>query len=320
MNPPIIDTTRAILFRRVYNDDSGMPEYPQGSTRSEVIPFDCDAHKFSLVNRIIDHPELLEPYLLGPIQSVRLRRHGDPQTRQGLEFAMSTKLSDELRDKDVPRYANHIDAPGGAAEHDHEVSMTFDVSHHAAKIELALWIEAKLFHAFVHPDAAIYYTAITNVTEHPGYSPPYRAAHPMAVPISDPFGVAAPAAAPAPANPPAPSNQFAADSDNNDDNLPDAAVIQEIVDDQEERVAAAVNADSDDDSGIPQPDPDSDEDDDEWGEADPVPLASAESSAGAETDAQMLRRVSDELFAVQQEMPDQLYLRLSNALKRRRPN
>ena len=123
MNPPIVETSRAILFRRVYNDDSGMPDYPQGSTRTEVIPFDdCDSHKFSLVNRIIDHPKALEPYLHGPIQSVRVWRHGDLQSRQALEFAMSTKLSDELRDKDVPRYANHIDAPGGAAEHDPRMS------------------------------------------------------------------------------------------------------------------------------------------------------------------------------------------------------
>ena len=89
-----------------------------------------------------------------------------------------------------------------------------------------------------------------------------------------------------------------------------------------------VNADSDDDDEnvdddesappVPDPDPSDDEDEDDWGEGEPVPVPVPVASASADTDAQMLRRVSDELFAVQREMPDQVYLRLSNALKRRR--
>ena len=216
MNRPVVSTARAILFRRAYTDDSGMPDYPQGTTRCEIIPFDTDVQKLFLVSRIIDHPEDFEPYFIGPIRPVHVHRHGDEEPYQALEFAMSTKLDDELRDKDVPRYVNHIDTQGREADHDHEVSMTFDVSHHVAKLELARWIEAKLFHAFVHTDAAIYYTAITKVTE-------------------------------------------------------------------------------------------------PW-EPVPVPVA------GSDTDAQMLRRISNELFAVKRQMPDHLYVRLSNALKRRRPD
>ena len=263
MDRPVVYTKRAILFRRAYNDDSGMPEYPYGSTRCEVIQFDTEVNKLFLVDRLIDHPEDFAPYLIGPVKSARVFPHGD-DPYNAVEFAMSTKLNDELRDTDVPRYVNHIDPSDRTAHYDHEVSMTFDVSHHAAKIELVRWIEAKLFHAFVHPDAAIYYTAITNVRERPGVSPPYHAVHPVA-------------AQPAPAQP--------------------------------------APADSDDDSGM-QPE---EEEDDDWDELPPpVPVPAREPVRESDTDAQMLRRVSDELFAVQREMPDQVYLRLSNALKRRR--
>jgi len=280
MNRPVVSTTRAILFRRAYNDDSGLPDYLYGSTRTEVIPFDTDVQKFFLVQRIIDHPEDLAPYLIGPIKSVRVFPHGD-DPYNAVEFAMSTKLTDELRDIDVPRYVNHIDPTDRAADHDHEVSMTFNVSHHAAKLELVRWIEAKLFHAFVHEDAAIYYTAITNVTERPRFRPPYRPAHPMAVPISNPFAVAAPAQ-------PAPAQPAPADNESEDSGIP-----------------PPVAADDDDD------------DDDGWDndELQPVPVPVPGQDI---TDSQMLRRISDELFAVQQEMPDQVYVRLSNALKRRR--
>jgi len=279
MNRPVVNTSRAILFRRAYNDDSGMPEYPRGSTRCDVIPFDTEVEKFFLVNRIIDHPEDLEPYLIGPIKSVRVFGHG-VYDYHAVEFAMSTKLNDALRDTDVPRYVNHIDSRGRAADHDHEVSMTFDVSHNEAKLELARWIEAKLFHAFVHTDAAIYYTAITKVAEPPGVSPPFSAAHPMAVPISNPF---------------APGGR-----------VPNAAAQPAPADDES------------DDGGIPPPVVN--DDDGEWDDElpPPVPVPAREPVGESDTDAQMLRRVSDELFAVQREMPDQVYLRLSNALKRRR--
>ena len=267
MDRPVVTSSRAILLRRAYNDDSGMPDYPRGSTRCEVIPFDTDAQKFFLVQRIIDHPEDLEPYLIGPIKSARVFRHGQ-DSYHAVEFAMATKLNDELRDTDVPRYVNHIDSRGRAADHDHEVSMTFDVSHHAAKLELARWVEAKLFHAFVHTDAAIYYTAITKVAERPGVDGPV-------VPISNPFapgGRVPNAAAPAPAP--------AADNDASD----------------EPRQRAVVGDDDWDDDDVPLPPP--------------VPVPSG--------DEMMLRRISDELFAVQQEMPEGVYVRLSNALKRPR--
>lgn len=269
MDRPVVTSSRAILFRRAYNDDSGMPDYPQGSTRCEVIPFDTDAQKFFLAQRIIHHPEELEPYLTGPIKSVRVFGHGVDPFR-AVEFSMSTKLNDELRDTDVPRYVNHIDSRGRAADHDHEVSMTFDVSNHGAKLELVRWIEAKLFHAFVHTDAAIYYTAITKVAERPRVSPPFSAAHPMAVPISNPFAVAT----------------AAASAGATDDDASDESRLQPVVDD--------------------------DDDDEEWDDElrPPVPVPNG--------DAQMLRRVSDELFAVQQQMPEGVYVRLSNALKRRR--
>ena len=279
MERPVVSTQRAILFRRAYNDDSGLPDNLYGSTRTEVIPFDTDAQKFFLVQRIIDHPEDFEPYLIGPIKSARVFPRGD-DPYNAVEFAMSTKLTDELRDIDVPRYVNHIDPTDRAADHDHEVSMTFNVSHHEAKLELVRWIEAKLFHAFVHTDAAIYYTAITNVTERPRVSPAYHTNRSMAVPISNPFAVAAPAQ-PAPAQP--------APSDNESD-----------------------------DSGIPVPD--DDDDDDGWDndELQPLPPPVPVPVRQPDGDAQMLRRISDELFAVQREMPEGVYVRLSNALKRRR--
>lgn len=271
MNRPIVSTKRAILFRRTYNDDSGMPHYPRGSTRCEVIPFDSETQKLLLVQQIIDRPDALEPYLIGPVKVVGVRPNGNLNSGsyKAVEFVMSTKLTDELRDTDVPRYANHIDPSDRAADHDHEVSMTFNVSDQVAKLELARWIEAKLLHAFVHTDATIYYTAITNVTERPRVSPPYHASYAMAV---------AARAQHAPAD-----NEGDNESDNESE-----------------------------DSGIPVPDDDSEDVSDD--ELPPVALP----QPGSDTDAQMLRRVSDEMFAVRQEMPEQIYIRLCNALKRHR--
>ena len=290
MQRPIISTERAIVFKRVYENDSGGPEYQRGSTRAEVVSFETLYQKRLLAKKIVNEPGFFAPYLAGSICRLRVVP-GEAMPYAAVEFSRSVAINEQLRDTEMPLYETHIEARGRNNETHKDISMTFDVSGEAELLNLALWVEAKLFDAFVHPNATIRYTAITATREPSPVSPPYHVVHGLANRISPPFVTSAATFPFYSPNNGAHNNGAHNNGAHNNTNEVD---------------------DDDDDDSLPRPEVD--DDDLDTGIHPPVatPRVSATDNGGLE----LIRRVSDELFEVRHHMPEAAYLRLSNALKR----
>lgn len=322
---------RHITFCRTYKDDSGMPEWPRGSRRAVCFRFDSFVTERDFVMHMLHNPSEFEPYLDAP--PLHLRHVITAPTWQGtappldtIEFsrwvrsdhADHASIRSEWRNDDLGAITRSL-----IVDNAFRLSATFPIYDDASIANFCRWIVERRFNGFQHKDAAIRFSAFA-VPPHTDFSAPATTTHrgnlyqphPLARPISNPFAADAAAVDDDGAvRPASPAGNEVGNSDNSESEPEPDDVLS--VSEQE----GDAEGDASDDEGVPQPDPDPDpepqpqpDDDDDWGEG----AVEVLQHRGPEYFPQRaLRRISDELFDVRQEMPEAVYVRLSNSLKRR---
>jgi len=311
---------RHITFCRTYMDSSGMPEWPRGSRRAVSFRFDSFVTERDFVTHMMHNPAEFAPYFAAP--PLHLRHVVTAPTLRGtrpydaIEFSRwvssndpdHANLREEWRNGDIGAITRSLILDGAF-----RLSATFPVYDDESTKNFCKYIVENRFNGFEHKDAFIVFSAYA-VPPHPDFPAPetnahrgiqYQPAHPMARHISNPFAVADPAVnnnnAARPASPAG----------------TDAGSISEQSEDVQEDEAEIPEADDDsDDDAVPEPDPDP-EPVDLFGDNGDVPLSSRAAQQADPFAHAALRRISDELFDVRQEMPEAVYVRLSNSLKRR---
>lgn len=303
---------RHITFCRTYMDDSGMPEWPRGSRRAVCFRFDSFVTERDFVMHMLHNPSEFEPYFDAP--PLHLRHVITAPTGQGtdppldaIEFSRwvssndpdHADLREEWRNGDLGAITRSLILDGVF-----RLSATFPVYDDESTKNFCKYIVENRFNGFQHKDALIVFSAYA-VPPHPDFPAPETTTHrgtlyqphPLARPISNPFAADAAAvdddgaasaryaetieaARPAsPAGTGVGSSQSSEDDGEQRDGVLDDAVPEAL-------------PDSDDEQAIPHHGPEY-------------------------FPQQALRRISDELFDVRQEMPEAVYVRLSNSLKRR---
>ena len=315
---------RHITFCRKYDDDSGLPEWPRGSTRAVCFRFDTFVTERDFVMHMLHNPEEFAPYLDAPPLRVRHvstapTTNGGARAHDAIEFfrwvspshADHAAIRSEWRNDDFGAITRSLTVDGAF-----RLSATFPVHDDTSIENFCRWIVERHFNGFQHKDATILFSAYA-VPPHPDFPGPEPVAHrgtlyqphPLARSISNPFAVAAAAdddeaASVAPAVPASPAGTAigSSSSEPSEDEAEDEEAIPEA------------DEDSDDDP-IPEPA-------DLFGDSSSSSNNNNNNNNEAALQAdpfpqQALRRISDELFDVRQEMPEAVYLRLSNSLKRR---
>ena len=316
---------RHITFCRNYTDDSGMPEWPRGSRRAVCYRFDSFVTECDFVMHMMHNPAEFQPYF--DASPLHVRHVITAPTGQGTgphdaiqfsrwvasDHADNASIRSEWRNDDVGAMTRSLTVDGAF-----RICATFPVHDDASIANLCRWILERRFNGFQHKDALILFSAYA-VPPHPDDAPATNAhrgtlyqPHPLARPISNPFSIAAANAehnnaVVRPASPAGTVVGSSSGSEPSEDEAEGEEEIPEAEEDDDNEVEG--------EEEIPEADPDPEpiesfvdnNDDDNNGaaqQADPFPQ-------------QALRRISDELFDVRQEMPEAVYVRLSNSLKRR---
>ena len=306
---------RHITFCRTYMDHSGMPEWPRGSRRAVSFRFDTFVTERDFVMHMMHNPAEFTPYFEAP--PLHVRHVVTAPTLRGtrpydaIEFFRWVSSNDpdhasirsEWRNDDLGALTRSLIVDGAF-----RVGATFPVYDDASIANFCRWIVERRFNGFVHKDATVLFSAYA-VPPHPDDVPEttndhrgitYRPPHPLARSISNPFVVAAEnnnAARPA-----SPAGTVA--------DVSDAELSEPEPDDAESVSEQEGGANSDSDL----------EEAEEEAEAPIVPAPELQVVDDPEANSfpqRALRRISDELFEVRQEMPEAVYVRLSNSLKRR---
>lgn len=323
---------RHLTFKRMYRDDSGMPEWPRGSTRATSYRFDNRESMIKLVSRMVHNPGEFKPYFddITPPLMVRVMTGdpGDPGVLPG-NFRDSLQFSRMLHPQNpgdfdslaVETYRGYPGAIKFDAPHSPYVnlSLMFAVHNDDDRYEFAKWIEAHEFLGLINGQTAVYFTShllppAVSVEDNPALAPAnwsaFRTA-PERIPDRSHNPFAPGGRVPRPVSPTVTVVSAGQSEDGDADNVNDNRSGSDPSDDEGSEVPQPL-PDSDDDV-VPEADDDSDDD--------AVPIPRAEDilpHRGPEYfPQQALRRISDELFDVRQEMPEGVYMRLSNSLKRR---
>ena len=309
---------RHITFCRTYTDNSGMPEWPRGSRRAVSFRFDSFVTERDFVMHMMHNPAEFTPYFEAP--PLHLRHVLTAPTLRGtmpydaIEFSRWVSSNDpdqasirsEWRNDDIGALTRSLIVDGAF-----RVSATFPVYDDASIANFCRWIVERRFNGFEHKDASVAFSAYA-VRPHPDDAPltnahrrgTYQPPHPLARSISNPFAVGAAAAENNNAARPASRAGTEVGSSSSEPSENEAEGEEEI-------------PEADDDDAIPEPDPDPEpqpQPDDDWDEE---PVEVLQPRGPEYFPQQALRRISDELFDVRQEMPEAVYVRLSNSLKRR---
>lgn len=279
---------RHITFCRTYKDDSGMPEWPRGSRRAVCFRFDNFVTERDFVMHMMHNPAEFEPYFDAP--PLHLRHVITAPTGQGTDPPLDAIeffrwVRSDHADHASTRSEWRNDDLGAITrslivDNAFRLSATFPIHDDASIANFCKWIVERRFNGFQHKDAAMRFSAFA-VTPHTDFSASATTIHRGTLHRPHPLANAETIEAPRPASP---AGTEVGSSQPSEDEAEDDADYDDAV--------PEAQTDSDDEQAIPHRDPE-------------------------HFPQRALRRISDELFDVRQEMTEAVYVRLSNSLKRR---